>query len=202
MESMVRFSPINNSFFLRIIEKDAQTKDSINLGYGFCRGEDVSSRDRIESNGYVLEHIEVNDELVEKIRVEASDWVIEEHYSFDDYDDLHRQGQQGSGVCHHQIFKREKISNITSLEETAGYIIIENDHFEGVALPIKNIGGNGWDGRASMNYCLLFVDGTIVGNNRYSYSFSGEDSSKFNEEQYFLKKRSEAEEPWSKKSLY
>ena len=162
--------------FVEIIKTNAKTNDSIDRGYGLHSSESRGIRKPIESGGYVLDYIEPSDEEAAAIMEEAAGWVIEDHYDYKDYHEVYDINDNDSGVRTYDIAKG------------ASYVIVKDGHFHGVALCIENTSGNGWHGSSAESYCLQFIDGNIVGNNKKRYSFSGEEYETDKIDIYYLKK--------------
>lgn len=68
-------------------------------------------------------------------------------------------------------------------------ILVAGGSFMGVILKATNRGGSGWDNYDEWWYVILYADGTILGKNVSSYSFSGESYSKDEETTYTLIKK-------------
>ena len=65
-------------------------------------------------------------------------------------------------------------------------ILVSGGSFRGLILKGRRWGGNGWNNYDERWYMILYVDGTIVGDNVSSYSFSGSSSSKEEDTVYTL----------------
>ena len=173
--------------FVTIIQKDASTKNSVDLGY-VTRGE-YNAGDyklNIQADGYVLDSIELDSETEAQVMKEAEEWVVEEFCRSSYYDDVHECGEESMSLENHPV------------ESFGAPIIVMDGHFFGISLWVEQTGGNGWSGTNSGRHCLLLVDGSIHGSNEKYYSFSGEDSSKSNSSTYKLIRKTEAAEPYVK----
>ena len=67
-------------------------------------------------------------------------------------------------------------------------ILVENGKFNGVVILITRTSQDSWCKNVDKNYCILYADGEILGNNKGYFYSSLEDSSDDDEWEYYLKK--------------
>lgn len=188
--------------FLKIVETNADTEDLVDNGYGLRRSF-VDYRympvRKIQSNGFVFDVIELKDEIAEKIKSEAEEWVLEDEWCYEYSDDVYDDSEKSKGLKWIEIFD-PKADDFSPSRVLNGEIkiVVKDDSFFGVVLPVENTGGNGWSGSSHSSYNVQLVDGSASSSGEACYSFSGEDSSKYDEHTYRLKKRTEATAPWEK----
>ncbi len=176
-----------NTTFVEIVQKDVKTQDSIDLGYGFRRGNDSSNyKGQIQTSGYTLDFIQLDSDTETQVLNETEDWIVEEYHTEHAYNEVYECGT-----------KSESLKNVP-VKSFGGHIVVKDGHFYGIALWTEQKGGNGWNGSNYGNHCLLLVDGSIYGTNQKYDSFSGEEHSRRSFYTYTLKRKSEAQEPYSK----
>ena len=163
--------------FVEIIKTNAKTNDWIDLGYGLKSGEKPEYRRYFESNGYVLKVIKPSLEVEEKVMQEAKDWVIENAYDYQTYNEGHDAWSCDKGVSSYDI------SNFGC------YVIVKDESFYGVTFTVERTSGNGWNGSSYEGCAILLTDGTIIGSNEKNYFFSGEETETTKKDVYTLKKR-------------
>lgn len=189
----------NERVFAVVVEENVATKDAWELGYGFCRGEDAPTGDRREAQGHVLAFVTLGPATEATVRADAAEFVLEEQYRWRRYDDIRECGNSGGGLSNLPIFDPKDAGSYELFGGSVrGFVLVRDGHFDGVALWIESSGGNGWSGSHTGGYCLQFADGRILGRNEESESFSGEDSSSSSSRTFCLKKKSEAQTPFSR----
>ncbi len=80
-------------------------------------------------------------------------------------------------------------SGVYSTDDVIGDILVENGHFAGVVLQVREQGGSAWTSYDTKNNTILYTDGRVVGKAQSSYSFSGPSSSKDTTDTYTLIKK-------------
>ena len=75
--------------FVEIIRENAETDDSLDLGYGFKSGDSRTGRALFETQGYILDSITLSDTDAESVMKEAENYVIENHYYYRFYHEGH-----------------------------------------------------------------------------------------------------------------
>ena len=124
------------------------------------------------------------------VRAEMESWFIR-NYSYyrneyDDYDDV----STGSDVRDVPISEMISASSgWYSTDDVRGDILVAVGHFAGVTLLTENKSASTWSQSHSIEYALLYTDGTVIGKPESSYCFTGESSSKESENSYSLKKK-------------
>ena len=76
-----------------------------------------------------------------------------------------------------------------SSDEPRADMVVFNGQFMGVIAYVQYKGGNGFDNYDTSGYTLFSIDGSILGNNKALYSYSGGSSSKCYEDVYSLIKK-------------
>ncbi len=80
-------------------------------------------------------------------------------------------------------------SGAYSTDDVIGDILVENGHFAGVVLQVREQGGSAWTSYDRKNNTILYTDGRVVGKAQSSYSYSGSSSSKDTTDTYTLIKK-------------
>ena len=134
-------------------------------------------RAAIKAGNFAYIDLSENDE--KRLRAEMEGFVVRDSchycYEYDDYDD------KSSGFTINDVPVAEMIScrsGCYSTDDVLGEILVADGHFAGVVLLVEEEGGNGWSNYHRKSYPLLFTDGSVDGQAKKSYSFSGESSSK------------------------
>lgn len=161
---------------VEIVQTGVETKDWMDAGYGFHRGEARPDLP-IGVEGYVLDALSLDGEAAEAIAREAEGWIIEDQYESSTYNDIYERYSSSSSTTNHAV------------ASCASYVIVKDGHFYGAVVRVGQTGGNGWTGSSTEGYCLLLTDGTVIGRNVKKYSFSGEDTDTEETNTYYLKKR-------------
>ncbi len=148
----------------------------------------------LTTKSFSFVYTELDEKQEELVRKQMSKYLLNVssryEYEYDDYDD-------GPSVSYDD--KDFEISELLSLSSPVystsapcADIIVSYGSFEGIIIKVTNVGGNGWNNYNEWWYTILYANGTMLGKNKSSYSFSGESSSKDEEKTYTLIKKKES----------
>jgi len=171
------------------ISTNAQTKNTTDLGYGLRRGEPTAAK-HIETDGYVLDYLELTPEAEEAVKAEAASWLLQDQYFYSYENDDYGTCSSDEGVRYYEIADMTSISSPV-YSGFRGDMLVIDGHFAGVVIETERSGGNGWSGNHVRTYGILFTDGTVLGNNQKNESFSGESTSRESSSCYHLKKKTD-----------
>ena len=124
------------------------------------------------------------------VRAEMEGWCVRESSrSRDEYDD-YNDSSSGRGLRYLPVSKMTSASSsVYSTNGIRGDILVAAGHFVGIALLTKNESSSTWSKSQSIAYALLYTDGNVDGRPESSSCYTGESSSKENENFYSLCKK-------------
>lgn len=141
----------------------------------------------IETKGLSFVYTVLDENLEQKIKAEMKNYFLNVFYYYEyEYDD----DDGPSKSYNNKDFEIEDLISLTSpvysTDEVCADIIISEGSFKGLIMKGRNWGGSGWNNYDEWWYIILYADGTILGKNKSTYSFSGSSSSKEEEKTYEL----------------
>lgn len=144
----------------------------------------------IKVAGKPFQYADLDENTAKMVLEQASLYSLKDRYSHElEYDD-DPYPSKSSGVKEFELARLTSISSTTySTDVPQGDLVVMGGVFMGVIIAISCKGGNGWDNYNSSGYTFFGTDGTVLGNNKSVYSYSGETSSKYYEDVYSLVKK-------------
>ncbi len=144
----------------------------------------------IKVAGKSFQYVDLDEKTAKMVMEETSLYCLKDYYSYEVEYDEDPYPSRSSGVKEYELAKITSISSTYySTDAPQGDIVVVGGVFMGVILAVSSQGGNGWDNYTSSGYTFLGTDGTVVGNKKSTYSYSGETSSKYYEDDYSLIKK-------------
>lgn len=150
----------------------------------------------IQTKGLSFVYATLEEEHEKRIKAQMSEYTLHisgsYEYEYDDDDDGPTRSYGSKDVELSELLSLS--SPVYSTDQPRADILVVDGSFVGVILRATSVGGNGWDNYNDWWYCLLYTDGSILGKNESSYSFSGASSSKYEETTYTLRKKEKGED--------
>lgn len=143
----------------------------------------------IKTSNFTVQYVDYDEETTKRLLEEASHYEVCNHEVYDHYDDVYNTEDHVITRHGKQVDQLISISSMRCFsDEPQVDCLIVDGHFAGVVILVEEIGGNSWNTYHYNYYSILYTDGRIVGTNKYSYCFTGEDSSREETRTYTLHK--------------
>ncbi len=144
----------------------------------------------IRVKGKPFQYVDLDEKTKAQVLEDASLYLFNDCYEYEyEYDDDPRP-TISRGVKNYELKNLISISSMTySSDEPRADMVVFNGQFMGVIAYVQYKGGNGFDNYDTSGYTLFSIDGSILGNNKALYSYSGGSSSKCYEDVYTLIKK-------------
>ncbi len=144
----------------------------------------------IKVAGKHFQYVDLDEKTAKMVLEQASLYCLKDYYCHELEYDEDPYPSKYTGVKEFELARLTSISSMTySTDAPQGDIVVVGGVFMGVILAVSSQGGNGWDNYSSSGYTFFGTDGTILGNKKSEYSYSGETSSKYYEDDYSLVKK-------------
>ncbi len=149
-----------------------------------------SSKPTIKVAGKPFQYTSLNEVTAKCVLEQASLYYLSDSYRYEYEYDEDPSPTVSTGTKNFEIATLVSNSSSTySTDAPTADMVVINGQFIGVILYLRRSGGNGFSNYNSSGYTFFNVDGTILGDNKASYYFSGESSSKYYDDEYFLVKK-------------
>ena len=145
------------------------------------------SRSLITDEGIRVEYVNYDEETTNKFLEQASHYRVRNSYRYYREDDIHNDITSGTSNRGFIIEKMCSISTMMySTNEPRLDILVVDGEFAGVVILITRTSQSTWRETCEENYCVLYKDGKVVGNNKGYFYSALEDSSRDDEWEYYL----------------
>lgn len=149
-----------------------------------------ANKKTIKVAGKPFEYVDLDENTAKLVMEQASLYCLKDYYSHELEYDEDPYPSKYTGVKEFELASLTSISSsYYSTDAPQGDLVVIGGVFMGVILAVSSKGGNGWDNYNYSGYTFFGTDGTVLGNKKSEYSYSGETSSKYYEDEYSLVKK-------------
>ena len=142
----------------------------------------------ITDEGMRVEYVEYDEETTKKILEEASRYVVRRTGKYYREDNVYNTEMSGNSDYGYVLKDMASISSSWySTDEPRLDLLVINKEFVGVVILITNTIQDTWNKQCKENYCVLYKDGQVFGNNKGSFYSTLENSSDDDVWTYYLK---------------